>query len=61
MNNMNGISIVSEADGDVAIASNNVDKCTVILKINATKRRLDLRLVLCQRLCRQNIIIQAKG
>ena len=61
MNNMHGISIVSEANGDIAITSDNVEKRTVILKIDAAKRRLYLRLVLRQRLGRQNTISQTKG
>ena len=40
MNNMHDISIIGEADGDIAIASDNVDKCAVIFKINAAKRSL---------------------
>ena len=43
MNNMHGISIVSEANGDIAITSDNVEKRTVILKIDAAKRRLGRR------------------
>ena len=49
MNNMHSISIVGEANGDIAVTSDNVEKRAVILKIDAAKRRLDLRLVLRQR------------